>query len=236
MFASRLNKIITKWKGHEYVIDEDIPAPYLMALVWSRLMMLVWGKLRFVKNGGLFFLSFRAKIKCGSRLRVGRSVTISSGCYIDALSSEGIRFGNNVSVGMNTKIEGTGNLQFLGKGLLVGNNVGLGSDNFFGCAGGIIIGDDTIIGNYVSFHSENHVYDDLSTPIRLQGVKHDGIKLGKNCWIGAKSTILDGAVIGNGCIIAAGAVVKKGKYEDNGIYGGVPARLLMKREELFDYA
>ena len=116
----------------------------------------------------------------------------------------------------------------LGKGLIVGDNVGLGTHGFWGCAGGIEIGSDVIFGNYVSLHSENHNFKDLIKPIRLQGVNHKGIKIGSNCWIGSKVTILDGATIGNGCIIAAGAVLK-GIFPDNVIIGGVPARILKYR-------
>ena len=36
----------------------------------------------------------------------------------------------------------SGTLKNLGKGLIIGNNVGLGTHGFFGCAGGIEIGDD----------------------------------------------------------------------------------------------
>ena len=64
--------------------------------------------------------------------------------------------------------------------------------------------------------------------IRLQGVKRTGIKIGKNCWIGAKVTILDGVTIGDGCIVAAGAVVNS-SFPDNSVIGGVPARLLKQR-------
>ena len=32
-------------------------------------------------------------------------------------------------------------------GLKVGNNVGLGTHGYFGCAGGVKIGNDTIFGN-----------------------------------------------------------------------------------------
>lgn len=51
------------------------------------------------------------------------------------------------------------------------------------------------------------------------------MKIGNDCWIGAKATILDGTVIGNHCIVAAGAVVK-GTYPDNVIIGGVPAKII----------
>ena len=77
-------------------------------------------------------------------------------------------------------------------------------------------------------HSENHNYSQNSLPIRLQGVNRKGIKIGNDCWIGAKVTILDGAEIGNGCIIAAGAIVK-GKFPPESIIGGIPARVIRSR-------
>lgn len=51
------------------------------------------------------------------------------------------------------------------------------------------------------------------------------MRIGNNCWIGAKTTILDGTIIGNHCVVAAGAVVK-GIFPDNVIIGGVPARII----------
>ena len=232
MIKKLLNQWITKRKGHDYRIDERIPAGYLFGLVTRRIFMLVRGFFSGIKNDGTFFLSAKAVIRARSKMKLGHSVTIERAVYIDALSSGGIVLGNNVSVGRNTKIEGSGNLQYLGKGLIAGNNVGLGKDCFYGCAGGISIGDDTIIGNYTSFHSENHLTNDPDVLIRLQGVEHKGIIIGKNCWIGAKSTILDGAVIQDGCVIAAGAVVKAGCYPANGIYGGVPAKLIRYRADI----
>lgn len=157
------------------------------------------------------------------------NLTIDRNCYIDALSTEGLSFGNNVSIGKNTTIECTGTLKSIGKGLKVGNNVGLGTHGFFGCAGGIEIGDDTIFGNYVSIHSENHNYDDINIPIRQQGINRKGIKVGKNCWIGAKATLLDGTVLGDGCIVAAGAVVRE-VIPANSIIGGIPAKIIKKRQ------
>lgn len=48
--------------------------------------------------------------------------------------------------------------------------MGLGTQGFWGCAGGITIGDDTIFGNYVSLHAENHIFSDVEPPVRFQGV------------------------------------------------------------------
>lgn len=224
-----LNKLISKWKGNDYKIDSNISSSYLVRLLMTRSAMIVRGKFGGIKNNGLLFLSGKAVIHAKSKLILGRSVTIDRGAFINALSREGIVLGDNVSVGRNTTIIGSGNLQFIGKGMKVGNSVGLGTHSFYGCAGGIEIGNDTIIGDFVSFHAENHVIDNLDIPIRLQGVRHQGIKVGQNCWIGAKVTVLDGVVIEDGCVIAAGALLTSGTYPANGIYGGVPAKLLKKR-------
>ena len=114
-------------------------------------------------------------------------------------------------------------------GLVLGDNVGIGSNSFFGCAGGITIGNDTILGNFVSMHSENHNYSDRKIPIRSQGVNSKGIKIGTDCWIGAKVTILDGVNLGDGCIVVAGAVLTEGSYPPFSILGGVPAKIIKER-------
>lgn len=133
-------------------------------------------------------------------------------------------------MGFFTHIELTGSLRLLGKGMIVGNKVGLGSHGHYGSGAGLLeIGDNTIFGNYVSVHPENHNFSDLSIPIRSQGVNGKGVKIGHDCWIGAKVTILDGSVIGAHSIVAAGAVVT-GVFPPYSIIGGVPAKILKMRK------
>jgi acetyltransferase-like isoleucine patch superfamily enzyme len=230
MIRNLMNKYISGLKGNEYQIDERIPQSYLLRLGLNSIIRKLRGLLSGIHYESVPFIGRGVTVKCSRKFFAGKGLVIGNYCYIDALSAEGIIAGDNVSIGRNTIIECTGNLQHLGKGLKVGNNVGLGTDNFFGCAGGIEIGHDTIIGNFVSFHSENHKFESIQIPIRLQGVSHQGIKIGNNCWIGAKVTILDGAILGNDCILAAGAVLKAGIYPDRGIYGGIPAALLKYRD------
>jgi acetyltransferase-like isoleucine patch superfamily enzyme len=224
-----INATIKKLKGGDYNVDRRIPMSYLAGLAFSRLIMAARGGLSRIKHKGFLFIAGGVTIKARSMFRVGRTVSIGKRCYIDALSTDGVVFGDNVSMGKYVRIECTGNLQKIGKGISVGNNVGLGADNFFGCAGGITIGDDTIMGNFISFHSENHLFDNKEIPIRLQGISHKGILIGNDCWIGSKATVLDGAIVENGCIIAAGSVVPAGQYKSNGIYGGIPATLIRHR-------
>ncbi len=56
------------------------------------------------------------------------------------------------------------------------------------------------------------------------------IHIGRDCFIGARSFILPGTIIGNNCIIGAGSVVS-GKVPDNSVYAGNPAKLICKTDE-----
>lgn len=222
-----LNKILSGIKGESFYIDTRVPPGYIIKMILLQMVSLCWGIVRFRRFKSVF-VNPSATIKCPSLVRCGKNFRVGRRSYVDALSREGLVCGDNVSIGNYTNLEITGSLKCLGKGIRLGNNVSLGTYGNYGGAGGVEIGDDTIIGSYVSVHPENHNYDNPLVPIRLQGVNHKGIKIGKDCWIGAKATILDGAVIGNGCIVAAGAVVR-GSFPDNVIIGGVPAKILKER-------
>jgi acetyltransferase-like isoleucine patch superfamily enzyme len=223
-----INKLIEKIKGEPFELDRNIPLPYLFMFFTGKIIAYLYGVLIF-KKFRIVFIHPTSKIKCRSKISFGKNFSVGRQCYIDALSRDGLVCGENVSMGFHTHIDLTGSLKNLAKGMIVGNNVGLGSHGHYGSGvGGLEIGDDTIIGNYVSFHPENHNYSDLSIPIRLQGVSGKGIKIGKNCWIGAKVTFIDGACLADGCIVAAGAVVN-GIFPENSIIGGIPAKIIKNR-------
>ena len=227
MFRKTLNIIISKIKGETFIFDENIPISYIVGLLCYQFISLVWGMIRF-HTLKFIIVSPDSTVKCISKIRFGKNLRIGRRCYIDALSLNGLNCGNNVSIGYDTHIELTGSLKYLGKGMTIGNNVGLGTHGHYGSGmGELIIGDDTIFGNYVSIHPENHNYKDPTKPIRLQGVTGQGVSIGRNCWIGAKATILDGTVIGEGSIVAAGAVVK-GIFPPHVIIGGIPAKIIRK--------
>jgi len=222
--------LISKFKNTDFNISNEISFTYLLNFLMINLFKYIRGILVFRKLNLKILIGSNTSIFAKEKIYFeGNNIHIDKDCHIDALSKNGIVFGANVSIQKYSTIECTGSLKHIGQGLKIGNNVGIGSNSFLGCAGGIEIGDDTIIGNYVSFHSENHNYDREDIPIRLQGVNHKGIKIGKNCWIGAKVTILDGTVLGDGCIVAAGAILNGKNYFNNCIIGGVPAKVLKSR-------
>lgn len=160
-----------------------------------------------------------------SRFRWGYYLKLGDHVYINAWGAGGIDLGKKVGIGAFSRLVVSGDLTRPGKGIRIGDHVGIGEFAYLGGAGGLEIGDHTIAGQYLSCHPENHVSEDTGQPVRLQGLSRKGIKIGSNCWIGSKVTVLDGATIGNNCIIAAGAVVTH-SFPDNCLIGGVPARIL----------
>jgi acetyltransferase-like isoleucine patch superfamily enzyme len=105
----------------------------------------------------------------------------------------------------------------------IGNKV-LTNNNIFICSvNSIKIGDETLIGQYVTIMDfEAHGIDPTK---RLQTGEIGKINIGKNVWIGNNVVILKNVDIGDNSIIAAGAVVT-GKFPPNVIIGGVPAKII----------
>ena len=224
-----IQKII-QFRNPDFKFDEALNTRALFQFIWIQVWSIIRGLkvLLFLKNPkgmllgkGVTFFNI-SKIHYGKFLRLGNQV------YVSALSKNGIQFGDNVSIGAFSRVIVSTSLNEIGDKISIGNNVGIGEFAYLGGAGSLEIGDECIIGQYLSCHPENHNYQDTTISIRHQGVTRKGIKIGRNCWIGSKVTILDGVEIGNGSIIAAGSVVTK-SFPENSIIGGVPAKLLKTR-------
>lgn len=158
-------------------------------------------------------------ITWGNFLKIGDYV------YISGLGKLGVTIGHNVGIGAFSRIVVSTSLHQLGEYIKIGNNVGIGEFAYLGGAGGLEIGNGCIIGQYFSCHPENHNYQYDDVEYRFQGVTRKGIKIGNNCWIGSKVTVLDGVTIGDNCVIAAGSVVIK-DIPANSVIGGVPAKVI----------
>ena len=221
MIKSLFQKLLIK-SGKTYTLDSNIPTKLVFFTLLKRIVMLLRG---FFKLSRKVFVGKRCRIMNANNIQFGNNVTIENDCIIDGYASNKLIFGDNVKIGSYSLVTCTSHFSKFGKGLKIGSNSAIGRFSEFGAAGGIEVGSDVIMGSYISFHSENHNFNDSSKLIRAQGVTSKGIKIGNNVWVGAKVTFLDGCEVGNNSVVAAGAVVNS-IYPDNSIIGGVPAKLI----------
>ena len=93
----------------------------------------------------------------------------------------------------------------------------------------LVMGDYVLMGPDVVIYSSMHAYEDLNTPIMMQGAKKiEPVIIGNDVWIGLRVVIMPGVKIGNHVIIGSGAVVTH-DIPDYAVAGGVPARVIRFR-------
>jgi maltose O-acetyltransferase len=91
----------------------------------------------------------------------------------------------------------------------------------------VTIGNDVYVASGVSVGTCTHEIGEASQRAGRRFAA--SVSIGDGSWIGMNSTILPGVTIGPGCVIAAGAVVAH-DCEANGLYAGVPAKLVDELE------
>ncbi len=180
-------------------------------------------------SSGLVFLGSNTKVRHAYQLSVGKNFILEDNVSLNALSEQGIKIGDHVSIARDSIIFCTGIISHKGTGITIGHRTGINARAYLGGQGGITIGNDVIMGPNVQIFSENHNFDQPGIPVKEQGVTRQAVTIGDGCWIGAGASILAGVEIGDGCIIAAGSVVTK-SVPANSVVAGVPARVIKSRE------
>ncbi|UFH54877.1 acyltransferase [Spirosoma sp. KNUC1025] len=223
---------IIRLRNPQFRFSDALSGSLILAFCWQQAMAMLRGSVLLLRGrkpkGMLRGRSVRffnlPQISWGRFLKLGDHV------YCSAISTDGIRLGNQVSIGAYSRLVVSTTLDNPGRYIHIGDRVGIGEFAYLGGAGGLTIGHDCIIGQYFSCHPENHCFDDPDVLIRLQGVERKPIVVEPDCWIGSKVTILSGVTIGEGSVVAAGAVVTQ-SFPSNSLIGGVPARLIRPRNE-----
>lgn len=162
------------------------------------------------KAKGLFLVGKNVQITHGKHITCGKNVKFEDYAEIHGLCSDGLLFGDNVTISRGAMIRPSSYYGGdLGAGLVMGNHSSIGPYGYVGCSGKIVIGNNVMFGPRCSLFAENHVFSDTEVTIKSQGVSQKGIVIEDDCWIGSGVTILDGVVIGCGSVIGAGTLVTK---------------------------
>lgn len=189
-----------------------------------------WCKLFLKQAMGLFLVGKHVQISHGKHISCGKNVKFEDNTEIHGLCSEGLVFGDNVTLSRGVMIRPSSYYGGdYGVGLVMGSKSSIGPFGYVGCSGKIVIGNNVMFGPRCSLFAENHVFSDSKLTIKSQGVKQKGIIIGDDCWIGSNTTILDGVSLGKGVVIGAGSIVTH-DVPDRAIAMGVPAKVIKYRD------
>jgi maltose O-acetyltransferase len=136
------------------------------------------------------------------------------------LRAAGVRIGKHSLVQGELWLTGVGNVCEL---LSIGENTLITRRLHVDLGAPVRIGNYVRIGHDVSILTVNHAVG--SRDFRAGPRFFGEIAIEDGCWIGSRSTLLPGVVIGSGAIVAAGAVVTRSVPPDT-LVAGVPARVI----------
>jgi acetyltransferase-like isoleucine patch superfamily enzyme len=109
----------------------------------------------------------------------------------------------------------------------------MGRQNTINCYLDVEIGATTIVADWVYVTDFDHRTADVHVPIKDQGIVKAPVRIGPDCWIGTKVSVLRGSRIGRGTVLGAHSVVR-GDVPEYSIAVGAPARVVRNRQD--DYA
>ncbi|MFT7155834.1 MAG: acetyltransferase-like isoleucine patch superfamily enzyme [Parvicella sp.] len=231
MLVRLFEKIIQK-RNSEFSFHKSVTFLDIYSIVFGKAMSVLRSlKLLFrFKYLHLIFLGKGVSFIGLRNISWGKWVQIGDFTILSAYCNSKLEIGNNVTLGGLSRYIVTSSLKEPGQYIRIGNSVGIGDYAHIGGGGGVEIGDNCIIGSYFSCHPSNHNFDNIDLLIKDQGLTKKGIKVGSNCWIGAKVTILDGVEVGKNCVLAAGSVLTK-SFPDDVVIGGIPAKIIRHIKE-----
>jgi len=151
------------------------------------------------------------------------NITINNSCQIESNVKISCTDNGSMSIGGGVYLSSGAEIICRGGKLYIGNNVHIGKGVIIVCVDKIEIDDDTLIAEYVVIRDQDHASN--TRPIRNSGFISTPIIIGKDCWLGAKSTVLRGSIINVGSIIGAHSLVR-GEIPPYSIAVGCPAKVI----------
>lgn len=116
--------------------------------------------------------------------------------------------------------------------LRIGDKVVFARDVTVNCYLDVEIGASTLVADWVYICDFDHRVDDVTMPIKDQGIVKSPVRIGPDCWLGTKVTVLRGTDIGRGSVIGANSVAR-GTVPSYSIAAGVPATVVKDRTTVY---
>lgn len=156
-----------------------------------------------------------ASIASAGRIKIGKCFRFFKGSILR------FRKQGNATLGDYVKVDRDTMLAVNGGNLALENGVSVGCRCIIVCLEHISIGENTMLAPNVMIYDHDHACS-KENGVQKTAYKTGKVIIGKNCWIGAGTTILRDTEIGDNCIVGAGSVLK-------GVYPS-GSKIVQKRE------
>ena len=114
--------------------------------------------------------------------------------------------------------------------LRIGDKTVFGCNNVVNSYLDLEIGGSVLIADWCYICDFDHKTDDITLPIKDQGIVKGPVRIGSDTWVAAKVSVLRNTIVGRGCVLGSHAVVK-GVVPDYSIAVGAPARVVKNRKD-----
>lgn len=147
---------------------------------------------------------------------------------LSIVNPEGIHIGAFVRIGAFAVIEaldpGRGATVRIGDGAYIGNFARITG------VGEVVIGEEAMLADRVYVSDTNHVYENVTQPIKRQGLR-DGrrVEIARGAWVGIGAVIVGGVRVGEGAVVGANTVVTE-DVADFTVVAGNPAVVVREHD------
>ena len=160
-----------------------------------------------------------------SSLTIGDGVKVNGGRITVYGEGASVKIGNESVIGEGAYIEcGKAATIAIGEHCLLFHHNVVSADEY------VIIGSNSLLGEFSSVRDSDHEFARSDMPINRQGFRSEPVSIGDDVWIGRGVAVLKGATIGSHSVIGANSVVT-GSIPDWSVAAGVPARVIKYREK-----
>lgn len=161
------------------------------------------------------------KIRFRRRIEIGFDSQVGPRCKIHVsrgglLRLRSVNVNRDVTIGVSAHAV-----------IAIGPRCWLGPGSFVVAQQRVVLGEGSIIAEYVTIRDHNHLHD-AQHPMDDWCYTSAPVTIGGDVWIGTKATIVAGVTIGDHAFVAANAVVTHDVKPSERV-GGVPARPLPAR-------
>lgn len=152
-------------------------------------------------------------------------IFLDRGVRIQARRGYGrLTFGRWVHVGSGTSVRCHEGTLRIGEKTVIGRNATINSYL------DVVIGESVLVADQVYVSDFDHRAGDRDRPIKDQGIVKARVRVEDDVWLGVKSTVVKGVVVGRGSVIGANAVVTR-DVPPYSVAVGIPARVVSTRPD-----